>query len=341
MIDWECEMGNSFLDLVELLKGHRVFIQTHDFPDPDAIATAYGLQELLKWKGISSEICYFGSIDKINTKLLVEEYHMDIYKPTEIDRLSEEDYVITVDGQKDNSNFTDMTGAEVACIDHHPWSTQYTYQFVKHTICGACSSIITDWIIEAGMPVDRKLATILLYGLKMDTQSFSTGVTALDIKAFGFLNELADKAMLSFFENSELELSDLRAYGAAIENVTVYEDMGFSYIPFECPDGLIAAVAEFLLAISSVSIAVVYANRNGGLKFSARSVSPELNVGRLIHKSLSGIGNGGGHATMAGGIVFRESIELLGKGREIEYSIRDRFLKFEKIIKDEMRLANV
>lgn len=33
-------------DLIRLCQGHAVYIQTHNFPDPDAIASAYGLQEL-------------------------------------------------------------------------------------------------------------------------------------------------------------------------------------------------------------------------------------------------------------------------------------------------------
>ena len=33
--------------LIELLKHHTVYIQTHNFPDPDAIASAFALQEFL------------------------------------------------------------------------------------------------------------------------------------------------------------------------------------------------------------------------------------------------------------------------------------------------------
>lgn len=32
------------MELVEILKGHKTYIQTHNFPDPDAIASAFGLQ---------------------------------------------------------------------------------------------------------------------------------------------------------------------------------------------------------------------------------------------------------------------------------------------------------
>ena len=39
------------LQLVELLRGHRTYIQTHNFPDPDAIASAFGLQHFLNYHG--------------------------------------------------------------------------------------------------------------------------------------------------------------------------------------------------------------------------------------------------------------------------------------------------
>ena len=49
-----------------------VYIQTHNFPDPDAIASAFGLQELLKLRGIHATICYKGKIDRYSTDKLRE-----------------------------------------------------------------------------------------------------------------------------------------------------------------------------------------------------------------------------------------------------------------------------
>ena len=56
---------NRLNDLIELCKGHVVYIQTHNFPDPDAIASAYGLQRLLEIYGVESRLCYDGRIDKL------------------------------------------------------------------------------------------------------------------------------------------------------------------------------------------------------------------------------------------------------------------------------------
>lgn len=49
---------NCLEEVIASISTERVFIQTHNFPDPDAIACAYGLSELLKAKGIDAEICY-------------------------------------------------------------------------------------------------------------------------------------------------------------------------------------------------------------------------------------------------------------------------------------------
>ena len=43
--------------LGEINREH-VYIQTHNFPDPDAIASAYGLQKLLELRGVRATICY-------------------------------------------------------------------------------------------------------------------------------------------------------------------------------------------------------------------------------------------------------------------------------------------
>ena len=53
--------------LVDLLKGHKVYIQTHNYPDPDAMASALGLQVFLRYHGVESTLCYDGTREKLST----------------------------------------------------------------------------------------------------------------------------------------------------------------------------------------------------------------------------------------------------------------------------------
>lgn len=320
--------------LIELLKGHEVIIQPHNFPDPDAIGTAFGLQYFLAQFGIHADLVYSGKIDNNNLRRMVEMLDVEIYNTEEYKDFREEKYVITVDGQKNNSNFTDITGEEVACIDHHAWTTKYEYRYVDHRELGACCSIVTDYYMESGIELPKNVATALLYGIKMDTFSFSRGVTEEDIKAFLFLHPLADIQQIRKLENSSVELADLRAYGIAFQNIVVYDKVGFAHIDLDCSDALIAMVSDFILSLSAVDIAVIYADRNGGYKFSVRSEIEGINAGQLTSMALAGIGNGGGHPTMAGGVIVKENAGMLGTDHD--FMIRKRFLDIIMVLFEQM-----
>lgn len=110
-----------------------------------------------------------------------------------------------------------------------------------------------------------------------------------------------------------MEFSDLKAYGAAIEGIEIYDKVGISDVPFPCPDALIAILSNFILALQEVEVAVVFSHREDGIKLSVRSEDPAVHAGHLIHDALQGYGDGGGHAEMAGGLIREESVHLLGK----------------------------
>ncbi len=319
--------------LIELLKDKEVIIQTHNFPDPDAIGTAFGLQYFLRQFGIESDLVYSGKIDNNNTKRMVDMLEILIYNSEEYKDFKEDKCVVTVDGQKNNSNFSDLIGDEVACIDHHSWTTAYKYLYVDHREWGACSSIVTDYFIESGIPVPKNVATALLYGIKMDTFSFSRGVTDDDIRAFAFLHNSADIQQMRTLENNSVELADLRAYGLAFKNTVVYDRIGFAHINLDCPDSLIGMVSDFILSLSAVDVSVIYADRNGGYKFSVRSEIEGVNAGKLVAAALSGIGSGGGHPTMAGGVITKENVSLLGTDHD--FMIRKRFLDVGMVMLEE------
>ena len=65
-------------DLVALCQEGPVYIQTHNFPDPDAIASAYGLQKLLAVYGVESKLCYDGRIDKLSASKMLDAFHIDM-----------------------------------------------------------------------------------------------------------------------------------------------------------------------------------------------------------------------------------------------------------------------
>lgn len=316
-------------NLISLCEKRRVYIQTHNFPDPDAIGSAFGLQQLLKRYGVSAKICYDGRIDKLSTEKMLDALGIEMFSGDLLaDELRDDDCIICVDSQKNGGNITDFTGEEIAAIDHHPTYVEVPYRYCDIRTVGACASIITMYFMDRDLVPDAQTATALLYGIKMDTLNFTRGVTEEDIKAFAFLLPLIDKQIMTTLEHSQIEFRDLKAYGAAIENTKVYGYYGFSRIPFPCPNAMIAILSDFILSLVEVQVAVIYCLREDGYKFSVRSERGDVDAGELTRAALTGLGDGGGHATMAGGLIPTANVPKLGAYPD-DY-IRDRFFEAAK-----------
>lgn len=293
----------KFEQLLGQINREHVYIQTHNFPDPDAIASAYGLQRLLETRGIRATICYKGKIDRYSTDKLREILGIELHNVENLGAiLSDEDEVILVDSQKGNSNIIDITGDEIICIDHHPYNDKFGYRFMDiRPENGACATMIAEYFVENDVPMDEKIATALTYGIRIDTNNLTRGVSKLDVEMIWRMFDLCDYEMIHMLENSTLCFEDLVAYGKAISSIEVYDNVSFADTGEDCP--VIANISDFMLALKEVSFSVVYSRRDGGIKLSVRSEKSTLDAGKIIAKALEGLGNGGGHASMAGGFV--------------------------------------
>lgn len=320
--------------VINNIKNKKVYIQTHNFPDPDAVACAFGLQYLLLQEGIASVICYKGDINKTIT------YRMAVLLGIKMQMLSElkgeneptsESEVILVDAQRGNANIIDMTGEEIICIDHHPVyeHTDYAYQDIRPDV-GACASIIASYYYEAGISMPKNVATALLYGLKIDTANMTRGVSKLDLDMFYRLYQEANLDIVKKLDTAGLEMEDLEAYARAISDLHRKEDICFSNIGENCPEPLIASICDFMLELNEINLAVIYSIRAEGIRFSVRS-NGIYHAGTITNEALRGIGNGGGHEQMAGGFVAIDNIENKEDINRIQKKVEKRFINQAKI----------
>ena len=229
---------------------------------------------------------------------------IDIVEQEEITDMSAESEIILVDSQKGNANVIDMRGNEVLCIDHHPTyeNQDYRYSDIRVEV-GACASIIAGYFMESGIPVDKRTATALLYGIKVDTANMTRGVSPLDLEMFYRLFPLAEHALLQKLDTSVLHMKDLRAYANAIDTIENVNRVCFANTGVDCHEALTASISDFILALDEVDVVIVSSYREDGIKLSVRSSAPWCNAGKLTNEALKGIGNGGGHEHMAGGFI--------------------------------------
>lgn len=329
MIGQVAELTN--LDrILENIHSNRVYIQTHNFPDPDAIACAYGLSYLLKNKGLDARICYKGNIERTVTAKMVKLLSIEVIEYTSAEELKEEDEIILVDAQKGNANIIDMNGQEIICIDHHNIYEHVDYLFSDiRTDVGACASIIASYYFENDIPMPVDVTTALLYGIKMDTANLKRGVSQLDLDMFYKLYMKADLKVLEELDSSVLVYEDIEAYKEAFATIDKIKDVCFASAGTECQEALIASICDFMLTLDGVNLSVVYSMKRDGIKLSIRS-NGKYSSGRIAMEALKGIGTGGGHDNMAGGFVPYSKSNANNSGQEIRYlqaEIKDRFLK--------------
>ncbi len=297
--------------LVELLKEapDEVFIQPHNVPDPDAIASSFGLEYLLKKRGLAISIVYENELEKANALKMLELFDIQLRLSHEVGTLGKEDWTVLVDVQKGNSNVTDLVTDEVAVIDHHEHMGDKGFRFedIRPDI-GSCSAIIAEYFIENEIPVPGNVATALLYGIFMDTDNLTRGVSNLDIEMFYRLYRLADIALINDLKGNQITKADLVDYSRAFNTVEVYGELGFLCLD-NLNDSLLGTASDIISTISGVNVVVAYSPREQGIKFSTRSITNRVKANELIRYILEGVGFGGGHDGMAGGFLPRENLD--------------------------------
>ncbi|MCH5206241.1 MAG: DHH family phosphoesterase [Oscillospiraceae bacterium] len=312
-------------ELIKLLRGHRVFIQTHNFPDPDAIASAYGLQVLLEHFDIKTIICHHGNVERAATANMIAEFGIEMTTDEDLKDMTEEDYIITVDSQKGNANIRDLIGDEVACIDHHPVYVDLSeYKFIDIREVGSCSTIIADYYREYQLEMPESVATALLYGLKCDTRDFTRGVTQLDVDIYSYLFPKSSGKLIRRFQSGEIMFDELNAFSDSMRNVEIFNGVAFCYLNFDCADAFLATVSDFIQNIDTAYFVIVYAHRGEGFKFSVRSELDELDAGQIVSEALKDVGSGGGHKSMAGG--YADEAKVLAISIDYNNVIQNLFL---------------
>ena len=293
--------------LVDLIKNEDlIYIQTHNFPDHDAVASAYALRFLLEQQGITSSLIYEGDIHRDSLLLLIAELNIPI-KPASEYPITERDKIIIVDGCKGNKNVTDLIGDEVAVIDHHEIGSGAIPDDVPYSDIrpqyGACSTLIYSYYRDLNLDIPRAISTALMTGLLVDTASLSRGVSEEDVIAYFNLYRTSNIPFVNALLRNKIQQKDLAFYKKALEEIRIQDRFAFCYFEEGCNQNLLGIIGDFFLSLNEVDFVLLCARNLNSINFSLRSEVREWNAAMIIQNLLKGIGFGGGHSDMAGGII--------------------------------------
>lgn len=301
--------------LVDLKGSERVIVQAHDFPDHDAIASAFALAYLLKKKGFAPFLSYQGFIDRVSLNNLIGWLDIPIVKSHQLD-LKPSDKIIVVDGCIGEGNVTDLPGLEVAVIDHHQVKVpSYVWYSDVRPDYGSTATIMVEYFNYYKIPIPKRIATALLVGLTFDTASFTRSVSEADIKALFQLQRLADMVTVNGICRNQIEYQELQYFDSMLSSMKRDKNSAFAILPEGCPKNMLGVLGDFLLTVDEIDIVVLSARSYQRTFVSLRSECEDNDVAEVVREALNdrGLGYGGGHAHMAGGVInqrFKMADEL-------------------------------
>ncbi|MFP3042815.1 DHH family phosphoesterase [Treponema primitia] len=325
LLEESCLLSDRFIEDPNVSQ-RRVVIQTHDFPDHDAMASAFALSQLLERFGFAPKLLYRGIIRSYSLWSMVSELAIPI---TQVADKANKEWrhapCIMVDGNPTNTNARQITDNLFGVIDHHGGSETPDCPFVDiRTDYGACSSIIESYWHELALSPDKVAATALLMGIQMDTDFLSRRVHQADLDALHRIFFIADWEYGSRVVKTALSKTDLNSLQLAIANARIQDGIFFTVITEEITQEAISVLADFFLRLREISITILVENKGEIRPVSVRSQLPEVSAARVIRTALKDIGEGGGHDYMAGGLLFPAT----------EISDDDLFFRFLNAIKE-------
>ncbi|HEX5068011.1 MAG TPA: DHH family phosphoesterase [Myxococcota bacterium] len=309
----------------------KVGILLQPDPDPDGIAGGYALRALLGRKSTTCPLISFGKVRRPENVAMVQALGLEV-RTVDPEDLHEFDALALVDVQP--TVFGDSPPARVlsvdVVIDHHPERSGYDAVIRDiRPAYGATSTILCEYVRAAEMELRPRLATALAYGIKSDTQLLGRETSRYDMAAFAYLHAAQSPALLRRIERPALPEDALRALGRALSRTKVLDGMHVLVLG-RVREDVIPQVADLGLQAEGAEWAIAAGIVGSDLVFSVRNVGYVRAAGEAVRAVVEGLGVGGGHRSMAKGIiplkVFRK---LYGDvtSKRVQAVLHEAFLK--------------
>jgi nanoRNase/pAp phosphatase (c-di-AMP/oligoRNAs hydrolase) len=315
------KMTDKLAELLDANRGKRHVIVMQDFPDPDAISSAFAHQLISAEFEIEADIIYSGRISHQQNIAMVRLLGIKlIHYERDLD-LRQYDGAVFVDSQGTTAEeiARALEAANVPTliiVDHHELQERLEAEFSDIRPTGAAATIYAQYLEQGLIALDSSrrehimAATALMHGIITDTNGF-TQAKPEDFLASAYLSQFRDADLLSQIMSQARSKRVMEMIWLALGNrvlVENYSIAGINYVRAEDRDAIPQA-ADFLLSEENVHTVIVYGivtgdereeTLIGSLRTSKITIDPDQFIKEAFGKDEVGQYFGGGK-TLAGG----------------------------------------
>lgn len=363
----EVSLEKKVEELQQTLERHhseRQLVIIQDFPDPDALSSAWAYQLIAQQYNIQCDIVYAGTLSHQENIALVKLTNLPAKRwgvQTLKDRdLSVYQSCVLIDNQGTTTQlmpFVKQAGIPIAVIiDHHSTQGDWEIEFADlrpHT--RATATILTQYLQSGLLKLDGnnhehvKCATALMHGLRSDTNRLMQAQEE-DFLAAGYLSRFYDSQLLNAILQTARSRRVMDVIERSLKNRKVYNNFsiaGVGYLRYDDRDAIPQA-ADFLVTEENVHTAVVYGIVHdedeelevviGSLRTNKITLDPDEFIKEAFGQDSNGRFFGGGRM-MAGG--FEIPMGFLGSFNDNPEYAKLKWEVFDIQIKQKLlRLVN-
>lgn len=340
-------------------RGNRQLILLQDFPDPDALSSAWAYKLIAEKYDIQCEMIYAGALSHQENIALVKLTGLPLQRwtleTTKTKDLSAYQGCVFIDNQGTTCNLTEfILGAGVpiaAVIDHHSLQGEMNAEFTDlRPEIRATATIVTEYLqagmltLDSSISQHSKCATALMHGLRSDTNALRQAQEE-EFLAAAYLSRFYDSQLLNAVLQSSRSKWVMDAIERSLKHRIVQNNFsiaGIGYLRYDDRDSIPQA-ADFLMTEENVHTAVVYAIVHdkdeeievviGSLRTNKLTLDPDEFIKEAFGQDAQGRFFGGGRS-QAGG--FEIPVGFLSGGNEDSDYARMKWEVFDAQIKQKL-----
>lgn len=335
------EISSIEKNAVELLRfikerGAKIsplLIMTHNYPDPDALATATALAYLAEHGAkVKSRIVYGGSIGRGENKAMVRDLHLPVFKIKNSD-LKKYAHVALIDTQPDFENHSCPHRKHVALVvDQHPSVKKPNADLsIVNVDCGATSVIVTKALLLSGLEIPKRIATALVYGILSDTQDLHRVEKHEVIETYLDILPYCDMKALTKIQNPAKSLIFFKTLRYALSHAKLCRGFVMVHLGFIPHPDLVSEIADFILGSKVATRALCTGRYLDKLHISFRTRRPNDDAPKILRGAVEDPSQAGGHDSIAGGNIKVSSDADSPLWRDKENKLTKRLLQQLKI----------
>jgi nanoRNase/pAp phosphatase (c-di-AMP/oligoRNAs hydrolase) len=296
------ETEQNFKKLMDMVQPNdSLLLLMHGSPDPDAIASAMALHDIIRQKKGLAKSAFVSTepIKRQQNKDLCLSMRLNIHLVNQVD-INSYRLIALLDAQPSFLDGVLKFLQPHIVFDHHPhegdWNAPLEDIRPKY---GALSTILTEYLLCSRIKVSKNLHTALLYGIKTDTDNFDRDTIIEDISAYAYHTKYGNLRLIRRIELNQTPISYLKYFDQAFHHMSHFRGRRIGFLGHvESPD-VCVQVADFYLRLIGTYYVVVAGIVDDKLIIIFRGDGYRKDCGAIAQNVCGLIGQGGGHRSAA------------------------------------------